>query len=251
MTNDPERVTGRQHAGRRRGIYLLPNLFTTGALFAGFFAVISAFKGHFTAAVLAMYLAIILDGLDGRVARLTDTASDFGKEYDSLSDCIVFGIAAALVLYLWSLQYLGSFGWLAAFLYLACTALRLARFNTQPLSDRSNYFRGLPCPAAAGLTMGFVWMIHDLDLSGEQLALPAIVLTLAGAGLMVSNMRYYSFKEFKGVERVPFTHVLALVMVFVLIALNPPVVLFLGFLVYALSGPLLVLQRGLGKRRLN
>ncbi len=245
-----------QQEGRRKGIYLLPNLFTTGTLFAGFYAIVAAIQGHYQAAAAGVFLAMIMDGLDGRVARLTNTQSDFGKEYDSLSDVIAFGLAAALVIYVWGLQYLsrfgwagGKIGWLAAFLYAAATALRLARFNTHPASGQKRYFYGLPSPSAAGLTAGFVWFGEDLGLTGTQLAVPAFVITLVAAVLMVSNVRYYSFKEVKLSERVPFTYVLLLVLVFALIAVNPARVLFLGFSIYALSGPAMALRRHLRRGR--
>lgn len=238
------------HERRRKGIYLLPNLFTTGTLFAGFYAIVAAIQGHYQAASAGIFLAMVMDGLDGRVARLTNTQSDFGKEYDSLSDAIAFGLAAALVIYIWGLQYLSRFGWaggkvgwLAAFLYAAATALRLARFNTHPISGQKDYFYGLPSPSAAALTAGFVWFGEDLGLTGAQLAVPAFIITLAAAALMVSTVRYYSFKEVKLSERVPFTYILLLVLVFALIAINPARVLFLGFLAYALSGPLMALRR--------
>jgi len=257
-TREPisETAEGGERQTRRRGIYLLPNLFTTAALFAGFFAVVSAIQGRYPAATMAIFLAMVMDGLDGRVARLTNTTSDFCKEFDSLSDAIVFGMATALVIYTWSLQYLGEYGWfggklgwLAAFLYAACTALRLARFNNLPLTKKSTYFYGLPCPSAAGLTMGFVWTGTDMGLSGAELVIPSLVLTLIAAGLMVSNVRYYSFKEFKGAERVPFTYVIVMVVIFALIALNPPRVLFIGFAIYVASGPALAFRRYLRKRR--
>lgn len=237
---------------RRKGIYLLPNLFTTGTLFAGFFAIVSAIQGHFTSAAVGIFLAMVADGLDGRVARLTNTQSDFGKEYDSLSDCIAFGLAAALVIYVWALQYLGDYGWagaklgwLAAFLYAAAAALRLARFNVHPLSREKQYFYGLPSPSGAAVTAGFVWFGQDLGLSGAALAVPAFIITLGAAVLMVSTIKYYSFKEVKLSERVPFVYILVVVLAFALIAINPARVLFIAFLLYALSGPLMALRRRL------
>ncbi len=251
----PESET-EQGGKRRRGIYLLPNLFTTAAVFAGFYAVVSAFQGKYSAAAIGVFAAMVMDGLDGRVARLTHTTSDFGKEYDSLSDVIVFGMAAALVIYFWGLAHLGEYGWfggklgwLAAFLYVACTALRLARFNNLPSDKKSQYFYGLPCPSAAALLMAFVWMGQNLGLAGKTLAVPALVLTLVAEALMVSNVRYFSFKEFKGVERVPFTWIIAMVLVFALVALNPPRVLFIVFAAYVASGPVLEARWYLRKRR--
>ncbi|HFC53502.1 MAG TPA: CDP-diacylglycerol--serine O-phosphatidyltransferase [Gammaproteobacteria bacterium] len=226
---------------RRRGIYLLPNLFTTAALFAGFYGIIAAMKGHFEAASVAVFVAMVLDGLDGRVARLTNTQSDFGTQYDSLSDMLCFGLAPALIVYQWSLSGMGKLGWLAAFLFTACAALRLARFNTQVEVVDKRYFQGLPSPAAAGLAAGLVWVGFDNNISGEALRVVAFTLTVAGAILMVSNVRYHSFKDLDLKHKVPFMAGLAIVMLFVFIAVDPPQVLFLMLLLYALSGPVLTL----------
>jgi CDP-diacylglycerol--serine O-phosphatidyltransferase len=228
---------------RRRGIYLLPNLFTTAALFAGFYAIVAAIGEHFGTAAIAIFVAMILDGVDGRVARLTHTQSAFGAEYDSLSDMVCFGLAPALVAYEWSLVALGKFGWLAAFLYTACAALRLARYNTQLGIADKRYFQGLPSPSAAALMAGFVWLSSDYGLSGKELIPAGITFALAvmSGVLMVSKIRYQSFKELDPHGRVPFVAVLLVVMVFVLISLAPPLTLFTGFLVYASSGPILTL----------
>ncbi len=226
---------------RRRGIYLLPNLFTTAALFAGFYGIIAAMKGHFEAASVAVFVAMVLDGLDGRVARLTNTQSDFGTQYDSLSDMLCFGLAPALIVYQWSLSGMGKLGWLAAFLFTACAALRLARFNTQVEVVDKRYFQGLPSPAAAGLAAGLVWVGFDNNIPGEALRGVAFTLTVAGAILMVSNVRYHSFKDLDLKHKVPFMAGLAIVMLFVFIAVDPPQVLFLMLLLYALSGPVLTL----------
>ncbi|RKZ93403.1 MAG: CDP-diacylglycerol--serine O-phosphatidyltransferase [Candidatus Parabeggiatoa sp. nov. 1] len=240
---------------RRRGIYLLPNLFTTAGLFSGFYAIIAAINDRFEAAAIAIFIAMILDGLDGRVARLTNTQSAFGTEYDSLSDLVCFGIAPALLMYQWSLSslielsnLLGKLGWLAAFIYTAGTALRLARFNTQVGKVDKGYFQGLASPAAAAVMSGFVWLGMDYQWDGSALALPAWLITVSTGLLMVSKFRYHSFKnlDFKG--RVPFVTVLIVVMVFVLVSINPPQILFLSFLVYAISGPILTLVQ-LRKRR--
>lgn len=219
----------------QRGIYLLPNLLTTAALFAGFYSIVAAMKGHFEIAAIAIFVAMIADGLDGRVARLTHTQSEFGAEYDSLSDMAAFGIAPALVVYSWSLFHLGKLGWLAAFLYAAATALRLARFNTQ-VSDK-DYFQGLPCPSAAGVLASIVWMGSGYDLEGLAIAVPLGVLTIIVASLMVSSIRYSSFKsiDFKG--RVPFFTVVLAVFIIAAIALEPPEMLFAIFFIYLLSGP--------------
>lgn len=233
---------------RRRGIYLLPNLFTTAALFAGFYAVVSAMGGRFEAAAIAIFVAMLLDGVDGRVARLTNTQSAFGAEYDSLADMVSFGIAPALVMYAWALGDFGKLGWLAAFVYTAAAALRLARFNTQVAVADKNYFQGLPSPSAAAIVAALVWVGTSYGLSGQDVGYGALVLMVLVAVLMVSNLRYYSFKGLNFKDRVPFVKVLGMVLVFVLIAVHPPQVLFALFLVYAASGPMLTLAK-LRKRR--
>ncbi len=223
-------------AKRRRGIYLLPNLFTTSALFAGFYAIIMAMNGAFENAAIAVFIAMVLDGLDGRVARLTNTQSEFGAEYDSLSDMVSFGIAPALVMYEWALSDLGRYGWLAAFIYTVSAALRLARFNTQIGTVDKRYFVGLASPAAAAVVVGFVWIAGDFGMEAKKLDLVAWGITVAAGLLMVSNIRYYSFKtiDFKG--KVPFFFLLVAVLIFVLVTIDPPKVLFLVFAAYAVSG---------------
>ncbi len=226
----------------RRGIYLLPNLFTTAALFAGFFAIVSAIKGRYEIAASAIFVAMVLDGLDGRVARMTNTQTEFGAEYDSLADMVSFGVAPALVVYLWGLTTLGKLGWLAAFIYTAGAALRLARFNTQVSSADKRYFQGLPSPASAAVVSGLVWVAVDYGFSGDALptelsSLAALLTALAGL-LMVSNVRYNSFKELNLKDRIPFVTVILIVAVIVLISIDPPQVLFGGFLIYALWGPI-------------
>jgi CDP-diacylglycerol--serine O-phosphatidyltransferase len=235
---------------RRRGIYLLPNLFTTAALFGGFYAIVAAMNGRFEAASIAIFVAMILDGADGRIARMTNTQSAFGAEYDSLSDVISFGLAPALVAYQWSLQDLGKLGWLVAFFYAAATALRLARFNTQLGIADKRYFQGLPCPSAAAVVAGLVWFATDNGISGDAVMPVTVAVTLLTAILMVSNIRFYSFKELDLRGRVPFVKILAVLLVFVLVSSDPPLVLFLGFLAYAVSGPLLTLLY-LRRRRLE
>lgn len=239
----------------RKGIYLLPNLLTTGALFAGFYAIVSANLDRFEQAAVAVFIAMVLDGLDGRVARLTNTESSFGKEYDSLSDVISFGLAPALVMFEWSLQHviyegwlLQKLGWLAAFFYAAATALRLARFNSRAADQDKKYFQGLPSPAAAGVMLGFVWACHDLKYTGADLWFFAFALTLFSGGLMVSNFSFYSFKEFDVRNKVPFIAMLAIVGVFILASIDPPKLMFSVFLVYALSGPITYLVRLFRKR---
>lgn len=223
---------------RRRGIYLLPNLFTTAGLFAGFYAIVAATKNHFDAAAIAIFVAMVMDSLDGRIARLTNTQSDFGKEFDSLSDMVAFGLAPALVMYEWVLLGLGKLGWLAAFIYTAGAALRLARFNVQHAVVNKRYFQGLASPAAAGVLGGIVWVGDDYGLRDSVgMAMAVAVLTVVVALLMVSNIRYRSFKDLDLRNRVPFVAVLLLVLIFAFVSIDPPQVLFALFFGYAVSGP--------------
>lgn len=233
---------GDRLAYRRRGIYLLPNLFTIAGLFAGFYAIVTAMEGYFNYAAIAIFVAMIMDFFDGRVARLTNTQSAFGAELDSLSDMVSFGIAPALVIYSWSLEGLGKLGWLAAFIFTAAGALRLARFNTQVLVADKRYFQGLPIPAAAGVLASLVWLCVDSEILGDRINMITAVLAIIIAVLMVSNVRYYSFKEIDLKGRVPFVAILLVVLVFVGISLDPPKILFLIFFCYALSGPILTLS---------
>ncbi len=240
----------------RRGIYLLPNLFTTGALFAGFYAIIAAIGGHYSDAVVAVFVAGVLDGLDGRVARLTGTQSEFGVQYDSLSDLISFGLAPSLVLYTWSLAHLqaygpvwGKVGWTAAFLYAACAALRLARFNTQVGMADKRYFQGLASPAAAGLAMSYVWGAETLGLDGRELVFVTPFIAVAAGLLMVSRIRYFSFKSWPVSERVSFVTILIVLLVLIGLALDPPRVLFGIAVLYVLSGPVLTLWGRAAARR--
>ncbi len=233
---------------RRRGIYLLPNLFTTAALFAGFYAIVAAMNNRFESAAVAVFIAMLLDGIDGRVARMTNTQSDFGAEYDSLSDMVSFGLAPALVIYQWALSDLGKLGWLAAFIYTAGAALRLARFNTQVGIADKRYFQGLASPSAAAIVSGMVWMGESYGLAGKTVNTVAFALTILAGILMVSNIRYHSFKGFNLKEKVPFVAMLVAVLVIVLVSSNPPLVLFGVFLLYAISGPLMTLWQ-LRRRR--
>ncbi len=234
----------------RRGIYLLPNLFTTAALFAGFYAIVAAMNNQFDVASAAIFVAMVLDGADGRIARLTNTQSAFGAEYDSLSDVISFGLAPALVAYEWALSGMGKIGWLAAFFYAAATALRLARFNTQLGTADKRYFQGLPCPMAAAVVAGLVWLATDYGASGKDMLPVAFAVTVLAGVLMVSNTRYYSFKDLDLRGRVPFVSVLAVVLLFVFISSDPPLVLFVASLGYAISGPVLTLIH-IRRRRLE
>ncbi len=226
---------------RPRGIYLLPNLFTTACLFSGFYAILTAMKGQFEAASIAIFVAMLMDGLDGRVARLTHTQSEFGAQYDSLSDMVAFGLAPALVIYLWALSDLGKLGWLSAFIYAACTALRLARFNTQIGIADKRYFQGLPSPAAAAIPASGVWLGVNYGIPGENLSWLASALTTSTGLLMVSNLRYHSFKEIDFRGRVSFIVAVLVMLIFAVIFFHPPLVLFLGFLAYAVSGAVLTL----------
>ena len=224
-----------QRDKRPKGIYILPNLFTTASLFAAFYAIIQSTVGNFGNAAIAVIVAAVLDMLDGRVARMTNTASDFGKEYDSLVDLVAFGLAPALILFEWGLQSLGKAGWLVAFTYVATTALRLARFNTQEVPSK-RYFQGLPCPAAAVLLAAAVWTAESYLLAGRAFTVAGFILMALLAFSMVSAMPYRSFKDLDLKHRVPFVAVLALVLVFVLISFDPPAILLAIFSVYASSG---------------
>jgi CDP-diacylglycerol--serine O-phosphatidyltransferase len=233
---------------RRRGIYILPNLFTTAALFAGFFAIVQAMNARFEIAAVAIFVAMVFDGLDGRVARLTRTQSAFGAEYDSLSDMVSFGAAPSLVVYEWALKGLGKLGWIAAFIYCAGAALRLARFNTNLDVIDKRYFQGMPSPAAAALVAGLVWVFIDNNWSGEEARWYACTLTIFAGVTMVSNIRYYSGKDINLRKSVPFIVVAAFALAFALVSSYPPGVLFMLFLGYALSGYVMGAWELFGKR---
>ena len=235
---------------RRRGIYLLPNLFTTGALFAGFYAIVQAMNGRFEHSAVAIFIAMVLDGLDGRVARLTHTQSEFGAEYDSLSDMVSFGAAPSLVIYEWALKGMGKWGWIAAFIYCVCAALRLARFNTNIGIVDKRYFQGLPSPAAAALIAGLIWLMLDFDIAGTDVRWLAWCITLFAGLTMVSDIPYYSGKEINLRKSVPFiTALLLALFFFALIPSHPPVVLFCLFFLYALSGYGMWIWRRMAKRK--
>jgi CDP-diacylglycerol--serine O-phosphatidyltransferase len=234
---------------RRRGISLLPNLFTTAALFAGFYAIVQAMNGRFDQAAIAIFVAMVLDGLDGRVARLTKTQSAFGAEFDSLSDMVCFGAAPALVVYEWALLSMGKLGWAAAFLYCAGAALRLARFNTMLEVADKRYFQGLPRPAPAALVAGFVWIMDDNAIDPESVRWWALAVTVFAGLTMVSSLKYYSFKTINLRRSVPFVVVFMIVMFFVLVSYQPASVLFAGFVAYALSGYVWSAWLGLRRRR--
>lgn len=234
----------REGAVRRRSrrIYLLPNAFTTASLFCGFYAIVQAMNVRFEAAAIAIFVAMVLDSLDGRVARMTNTQSAFGEQYDSLADMVSFGAAPALIMYEWSLRGLGKWGWLAAFIYVAGAALRLARFNANIGVVDKRFFQGLPSPAAAALVAGLVWIVTDLrqtkwiTASGADLSWAAFALTVYAGITMVSNVPFYSFKDINLKKSVPFIFVIGVVLLFVLVSSDPPIVLFSLFLLYGVSG---------------
>jgi len=236
--HEEEVVTSTGQKERHKGVYLLPNLFTTAALFAGFYAIISGMKGNFEAAGLAIIVAQLMDGFDGRIARLTNTTSAFGVQYDSLSDMVSFGLAPSLVIFSWGLEPLGKFGWAAAFLFAACAALRLARFNTQVETVDKRYFVGLASPPAAAILATTVWLWHDVVPPYEVSVLVGILTVVIGL-LMVSNIRYTSFKGFNLRGRVPFVVMLAALLVFIIVVINPPTVLLAMACIYCLSGPVM------------
>ena len=233
---------------RRRGIYILPNLFTTAALFAGFFAIVQAMNQRFEVSAVAIFLAMVFDGLDGRVARLTHTQSAFGAEYDSLSDMVSFGVAPALVVYEWALKGLGKLGWIAAFIYCVGAALRLARFNTTlEVTDR-RYFQGLPSPAAAALVAGFLWVMIDNGVAAADVRWIACGLVIFAGITMVTTIRFYSFKDVNLRRSVPFIFVVAIALGFAVVSYNTPVALFGLFVAYALSGYVLAVARRIRSR---
>lgn len=254
MNDNPEPLDRPRR--RRRGIYLLPNLITTLTLFFGFYAVVAALSGAYELAAIAVLVAMVMDGLDGRVARLTGTQSDFGVQYDSIADMVSFGVAPALVVYAWALADLGDLGtvwgklgWLGAFIFTACAGLRLARFNTQAGVADKRYFQGLPSPAAAAVLAGLVWAGDRLDFAGWPLGIPTLIITVAAGVLMVSNVRYDSFKEIDFRYRVPFVAIVLGVMAVALMSLHPPTVLFGLALIYMVSGPVLTVLRRRRRRK--
>jgi CDP-diacylglycerol--serine O-phosphatidyltransferase len=244
------RVDDDINSPQSRGIYLLPNLLTTAGLFAGFYSIIAAIDGHFHAAAWSIFIAMFVDGLDGRVARMTSTSSDFGKEFDSLADMVSFGLAPAIVTYQWGVARLseygavwGRLGWLAAFLYAAAAAFRLARFNTNVAVVDRRYFQGLPSPAAAATVAGMVWLSTNYGIEGLIGLVAGITVTAVAGLLMMSRFFYLSFKEFGPGHRVRFAHLLLIPLVIIVIAIEPPLTVFLLFAVYAASGPAMWLWR--------
>lgn len=242
-------IIDNQH--KKRGIYLFPNLITTAGLFAGFYAIVAAMKSNFESSAIALFVAVIMDSLDGRVARLTGTQSSFGAQYDSLSDMVCFGMTPALVVYSWGLQYLGKIGWLVAFMYVAATGLRLARFNVNVDHLDKRFFIGLPCTSAAAVVAGMVWVAEDFEISGRQISFLTALIIISLSLLMVSNLRYQSFKEIDLKGNVPFISIFLVVFVYALVAWNPPGILFSVFFLYALSGLLLLLKTKIQTGSLN
>lgn len=221
---------------RRKGIYVLPNLFTLAALFGGFYAIVMAVNGRYDLAAVGVFCAMVLDSLDGRVARMTNTQSAFGEQMDSLSDMVSFGAAPALISYVWALQGLGRWGWFAAFVYCACAALRLARFNVNTGVVDKRYFQGLPSPAAAALVAGFIWLATDLGYKGPDLAWPMFVIALYAGLTMVTNVPFYSFKDVSMKRSVPFAVIVLIALGIAVINIDPPTVMFGVFVLYGLSG---------------
>jgi CDP-diacylglycerol---serine O-phosphatidyltransferase len=221
---------------RRKGIYILPNLFTLAALFGGFYAIVMAMNNRFDLAAVGVFCAMVLDSLDGRVARMTNTQSAFGEQMDSLSDMVSFGAAPALIAYEWALKGLGRWGWIAAFLYCACAALRLARFNVNTAVVDKRYFQGLPSPAAAALVTGFIWVMNDLGWEGRELAWIMFGVALYSGLTMVTNVPFYSFKDVHMKKSVPFAAIVLIALAIGVINIHPPSVLFGVFVIYGLSG---------------
>jgi CDP-diacylglycerol--serine O-phosphatidyltransferase len=221
---------------RRKGIYVLPNLFTLAALFGGFYAIVMAINGRFDLASVGIFCSMVLDSLDGRVARMTNTQSAFGEQMDSLSDMVSFGAAPALISYVWALNGIGRWGWFAAFVYCACAALRLARFNVNTAVVDKRYFQGLPSPAAAALVAGFIWLMTDMGVKGSAMAWPMFCLSLFSGLTMVTNVPFYSFKDVSMKRSVPFVFIVLIALVIAVINIDPPTVMFGIFVIYGLSG---------------
>jgi CDP-diacylglycerol---serine O-phosphatidyltransferase len=237
---------------RRKGVYILPNLFTLAALFGGFYAIVMAMNGHFDQASIGIFFAMVLDSLDGRVARMTNTQSAFGEQMDSLSDMVSFGAAPALIVYEWALKDMGKLGWIAAFVYCSCAALRLARFNTNIAVVDKRFFQGLPSPAAAALVMGLIWVVTDMGETARSLhgmVWLACGFTLYAGLTMVTNIPFYSFKDVNFRRTVPFIAIVAIALGIAVITIHPPIVLFGIFVIYGVSGyGVYVWKRMQGKR---
>jgi len=221
---------------RRKGIYILPNLFTLAALFGGFYAIVMAMNGQFDKAAIGVFCAMVLDSLDGRIARLTNTQSAFGEQMDSLSDMVSFGAAPALIAYVWALTSLGRWGWIGAFVYCACAALRLARFNVNTAVVDKRFFQGLPSPAAAALVAGFIWLMNDLGYQGVEVRWITFGLMLYAGLTMVTNVPFYSFKDVQVKRSVPFAVIVLIALGIAIVNIDPPIVMFGLFVIYGLSG---------------
>lgn len=256
-TPEPEETAQAEEPARRgRGVYLLPNLFTTGTLFAGFYAVIAAIDGRFDRAGMAVFVAMLFDGLDGRVARWTNTQSEFGKQYDSLSDMVAFGVAPAIVVYQWGVERIAEYGrvwwrlgWLAAFFYAVAAALRLARFNSRAATVDKRYFEGLPSPSAAATVAGFVWVMSAQGYASWPGLTLAFGVTIAIGALMVSRFAYWSGKELNPRGRIPWAYAIVIPIVFAVIFASPAEVLFSLFALYAASAPLYWVWHKVRRRR--
>jgi CDP-diacylglycerol--serine O-phosphatidyltransferase len=233
---DPQHESHSETRKRAKGIYMVPNMITLAALFGGFYAIVMAMNGRFELATVALFLSMVLDSLDGRVARMTNTQSAFGEQMDSLSDMVSFGAAPALVAYIWTLSTLGRWGWIASFVYLACAALRLARFNVNTGVVDKRYFQGLPSPAAAALVAGFIWLMTDLEIPSGDVTWAMFVLTLFAGLTMVTNVPFYSFKDLSLKKSVPFAAIVLVALGIAVINIHPPTVLFSLFMIYGLSG---------------
>jgi CDP-diacylglycerol--serine O-phosphatidyltransferase len=227
----------------RKGIYILPNLFTLAALFGGFYAIVMAMNDHFDMAAIGIFCAMVLDSLDGRVARMTNTQSAFGEQMDSLADMVSFGAAPGLIAYEWGLKELGRWGWIAAFVYCACAALRLARFNVNTSVVDKRYFQGLPSPAAAALVSGFIWLVNELGIAGPEVAWPMFSICLYAGLTMVTNVPFYSFKDVHMRQSVPFAAIVLIALIIAVINIHPPTVLFALFVAYGISGYLVYAWR--------
>jgi CDP-diacylglycerol---serine O-phosphatidyltransferase len=233
---DPQHTHHEDRPKRSKGIYMVPNMITLAALFGGFYSVVMAMNGRYDLATVGIFVAMVLDSLDGRVARMTNTQSAFGEQMDSLSDMVSFGAAPALIAYEWTLRDLGRWGWIAAFVYCACAALRLARFNVNTGVVDKRYFQGLPSPAAAALVAGFIWLMTELEIPPQDVTWFMFALTLYTGLTMVTNVPFYSFKELNLRKSVPFAAIVLVALAIAVINIHPPTVLFALFVVYGLSG---------------
>ena len=247
MTDKP----GIKRDGMKKGIYILPNLFTTASLFCGFYSIIASMNGDFPRAAISIILACILDGLDGRIARMTNTTSKFGSEYDSLSDLVAFGVAPAILAYTWALSPFGRYGWLAAFLFVACGALRLARFNIQIGIIESRVFNGLPIPPAAVVVAASVLFFYYMGGEGQFNNISILISMVVLALLMVSNIKYYSFKDLNYFSRKPFMTLVLIIFIFIVVVMEPQLMIFTSAVGYGISGPVWTLYKIAKKKKIR